>query len=267
MVWAMIASRLPKWNNGVDVAAGGRMTDQTRALGQQQRAEWTFFATMSLVVAAIVVAGFGPSYAAGLAPPGLPFWVHLHGAVMTSWIVLFVVQAALVRRRSLPLHRTLGLASIGLVVAMVPLGIATDLLAIRRDAVPPFFTPETVFAADVCDVVLFAGLYAWAVLWRRRRDWHKRLLLTATVLLSWPAIGRLKPLWHFGLAMIIPLSIVVLICLALVGPFHDLFTRRRVHPAYLWGLACVVALKPFYTLLAATPLVRMIVQSVLPAHA
>lgn len=243
------------------------MTIEGDAVPRRGHGEWTFFATMSLIIAAVVVAGFGPSYASSLAPPGLPIWVHLHGAVMTSWIALFAVQAALVRRRSLPLHRALGLASIALVVAMVPLGIATDLLAIRRDAVPPFFTPETVFAADVCDVVLFAALYAWALLWRHRRDWHKRLLLSATVLLSWPAIGRLHPLWHFGLAMIIPLSIAVLIGLALLGPLHDLLTRRRVHPAYLWGLGCIVALMPLYTVLAATPLVRTIVGRFLPSHA
>ena len=242
------------------------MTEMLNVTGQRRHGEWTFFATMSLVVAGIVAAGFGPSYARSLAPPGLPFWVHLHGAVMTSWIVLFAVQAALVRRRSLSLHRTLGLASIVLVVAMVPLGIATDLLAIRRDAVPPFFTAETVFTADVCDVLLFAGLYTWALLWRHRRDWHKRLLLSATVLLSWPAIGRLHPLWHFGLSMTIPLSIAVLIGLALMGPAHDLMTRRRVHPGYLWGLACTIALMPLYTLLATTPAVRAIVHEFLPIH-
>jgi hypothetical protein len=50
----------------------------------QEKREWSFFATMSLVVALVIVAGFGPTYAASLAPPGLPAWVHLHGAVMRS---------------------------------------------------------------------------------------------------------------------------------------------------------------------------------------
>ena len=238
------------------------------AVGNTRRTgEWTFFATMSLVVAGVVAWGFGPSYAASLAPPGLPFWVHLHGAVMTAWIILFAVQAALVRRRSLPLHRTLGLASIGLVAVMVPLGMATNLLAIQRDAVPPFFTPDQVFAADLCDVLLFAGLYTWALLQRHRRDWHKRLMLSATILLSWPAIGRLHPLWHWGLGMIIPLSIVALVALALAGPVHDLVTRRRVHPAYLWGVGAALILWPLHAALANTALVHAIVQPWLPATA
>jgi uncharacterized membrane protein YozB (DUF420 family) len=222
---------------------------------------------MALFVAAVVVAGFGPSYTASLAPPGLPFWVHLHGAAMTAWILLFVVQTWLIRRRSLRFHRRLGFASIGLVVVMVPLGIATTLLGIRRDAVPPFFTPNEVFAADLCDVLLFAALYGWAVAWRRRRDWHKRLMLSATILLSWPAIGRLHPLWHFGLSMIIPLSIAVLIGMALIGPAHDLVTRRRIHPAYIWGVALTALLYPLYTGLAMSAPVQSIVASVLPRPA
>ncbi len=220
-----------------------------------------FYTAMALLIAAYVLYGFGRSYAASLAPPGLPFWVHLHGAVMATWIVLFAVQAALVRRRSLPLHRTLGLASIGLVVAMVPLGIATDLLAIRRSAVPPFFTPAAMFAADATDMLLFAGLFTWALLLRHRRDWHKRLLLCATVLLTWPAIGRLGPLHAFGLARIIPISIGLLIALALVGPLYDLATRRRVHPAYLWGVGLIIIVQPLHALLAASGPVQAIVGS------
>lgn len=239
----------------------GDMTAQT--VPNERQGEWTVFATMALVVALVVAAGFGPTYSASVLSTGLPFWVHLHGAVMTSWIALFAVQTVLVRRRSLPLHRALGWASIGLVVMMVPLGIATDLLAIRRGATPPFFTPAMMFASDVSDVLLFAGLFAWALAWRRRRDWHKRLLLCATVLLAWPALGRLYPLHWFGLDMIIPLSIMLLIALALVGPLHDLAVRRRVHPAYLCGVGLIVLVQPLHLVLATSAPVEAVVQRAL----
>lgn len=125
---------------------------------------------------------------------------------------------------------------------------------------PPFFTPTQLFAADLCDMLLFACVYAWALLWR-----HKRLMLSAAVLLSWPAIGRLHLLWHYGLGMIIPLSILALVALALAGPVHDLITRRRVHPAYLWGVAAALLLWPLYAVLAVTGPVHAIVQPWLPA--
>jgi len=215
-----------------------------------------FFRIMAVVVALVVVAGFGPSYAASLPSPGLPVWVHLHGAVMTAWIVLFAVQAWLVGRRDLALHRRLGTLSVGLVVVMVPLGLLTNAMAVHRGATPPFFTPAMMMAADGLDLTLFVGLFTAAILLRRQGAWHKRLMLCATVLLTWPALARLAPLRSLGLEMIIPASITLLILLALVGPAHDLITRRRVHPAYVWGVGLILLAQPLHSLIAATPLVQ-----------
>lgn len=218
-----------------------------------------FFTIMAVAVALVVAAGFGPSYASSLPTPGLPLWVHLHGAVMVAWIALFGVQAWLVGRRSLALHRRLGLLSVGLVAVMLPLGIATNMLAIKRGATPPFFTPAQMMAADVIDLLLFVGMFISAILLRRQGAWHKRLMLCGTVLLTWPAIGRLIPLRALGLSMIIPASIVLLIALALVGPLFDVVTRRKVHPAYLWGVCAIVLAQPLHAIFAESPMVRSLV--------
>jgi len=221
-----------------------------------------FFTIMAGVVALAVAAGFGPSYGAALSD--LPFWVHLHGAVMTGWIVLFAVQAWLVGRRSLSLHRRLGWLSTGLVAAMIPLGVVTNLMAIKRGATPPFFTPAQMMAADGVDLVLFAGLFTAAVLMRKRGEWHKRLLLCATVLLSWPALGRLIPLRSLGLSMIIPAATVLLIMLACAGPIHDLATRRKVHPAYMWGVGLIILAQPLHLLLAVSAPIQALARALTP---
>lgn len=215
-----------------------------------------FFLVMALVVALVVAAGFGPSYAASLPPPGLPYWVHLHGAAMITWIVLFGVQAWLIGQRNVQLHKTLGWLSIGLVLAIVPLGVATNLLAIKRGATPPFFRPADMMAADLLDVSLFAGLFAAAVLMRRKAAWHKRLMLCATVLLTWPAVARLIPLRALGLSQIIPASIVIVIALALIGPLYDLAIRRRIHPAYFWGVGVIAISHPIHAFIANQPAVQ-----------
>ena len=215
-----------------------------------------FFLIMSLVVALVIVGGFGPSYVSSLPPPGLPFWVHLHGVVMTAWILLFALQSCLVGRRAFSLHRRLGWLSIGLITVMVPLGFVTNAMAIQRGATPPFFTPAMMMAADGIDLCLFTGLYTAAILLRRHGAWHKRLMLCATILLTWPALARLPPLGELGLSMIIPASVALLILLALIGPAFDLVTRRRVHPAYLWGVGLIIAAQPLHGLLAASPLIQ-----------
>jgi uncharacterized membrane protein YozB (DUF420 family) len=219
-------------------------------------ADRSFFMIMSVVIALIIVSGFGPRYASKLSPPGLPIWVHLHGAVMTAWIALFVAQCWLVGRRAYSLHKRLGWLSIGLVVIMAPLGVITNAMAIQRGAVAPFFTPATLLALDDLDLSLFLGLYAGAIVLRRNGDWHKRLMLCATVLLTFPAIGRSIPIHNLGLSMIIPASTAVLIGLALIGPVFDLATRRRVHPAYFWGVGLIIAAQPLHGWIAASPLVQ-----------
>ena len=212
-----------------------------------------FYPVMALVIATFAAAGFVPSYAASLAPPGLPWWVHLHGVVMTSWLLLFLAQSWLVRTCRLALHRTLGWASVALIVVMVPLAVATDMMAVRRGATPPIFTPAGMMATDWVDLATFVALYAAAVTLRRRADWHKRLLLSATVLLSFPGIGRIGVLHLLPLSGALSGAMVVLFALALTGPVHDLLRRGRVHPAYGWGVGAIVLAQPLHLLVAASP--------------
>jgi len=226
------------------------------------RPETKFFTGMAVAIALVVSLGFGPTYAASLAPPGLPFWVHLHGAVMTAWIALFAVQSVLPAVGLPTWHRRLGWLSIGLVSVMAPLAFATNILAVKRGATPPFFSPVQMMAADGVDILLFTGLYAAAIALRRRPDWHKRLLLCASVLLTWPAFGRLSALSGVDLPMIIPVSTACLVIAALAGPAFDWLRTRKAHPAYLWGVGLILAAQPAHAILAATPWLQALAHAV-----
>lgn len=206
---------------------------------------------MAMVTAVIVVAGFGPTYAMS-APHGLPLWVHLHGAVMVAWISLFVVQTQLVGRARFALHKQLGWWSTGLVALIVPLGLATTSLAVHRHATPPFFTDAGMMGADLVDLLAFAGLFTAAVLLRRDPAWHKRLLLCATVLLTWPAFGRLCAMAGLPMTSVLGVAAMLMLGLALVGPIHDAVTVRRVHPAYLIGVAVLALTQPLHAVVAAS---------------
>lgn len=230
------------------------------------RIDRPFFTVMALVLAATVVAGFGPGYWRSIgSAEGLPIWVHLHGMAMGLWVALFVTQVVLIRRGAYRLHRTLGLASIGLVAIIVPLGSLTNVLAIRRGATPPFFTNAELFAVDQLDLVLFAGLYGWALIMRKAPAWHKRLLLSGLVLLSYPAIARIGVIRSFGIEAIVPISITLVLVLAMAGPVHDLIRYRRVHPAFVWGTGIVFLAQPAHSLLAASAPVRALVAEIAPA--
>ena len=57
------------------------------------------------------------------------------------------------------------------------------------------------------------------------------------------AFGAAAPLVMFG----------IILGFALAGPVADLIVRRRVHPAYLWGLAGILATDLSIPLLAFAP--------------
>jgi hypothetical protein len=88
-------------------------------------------------------------------------------------------------------------------------------------------------------------------LWQRRRpDIHKRLMLLASVGMLTPAFGRIPlriiqdggPPVFFGLALF-----VVFACIAI-----DTVRSRRLHPAFAWGGALIVAMLPLRLLVAGT---------------
>jgi uncharacterized membrane protein YozB (DUF420 family) len=199
-----------------------------------------FYLVMSLLMAAVFVGGFSQTVPSDFAAhPGLPLLLHVHGAVFTLWVLLFVAQPALVTRGSLGLHRRLGWVGTGLAAAMVVMGLAATVFSIRYHRVPSFFPPPVFLVMNTLGILVFGGLVGAGVRLRRQAEWHKRLMLCATVSILGPGLGRLLPMGSFGAAA--PLVMFGVIALfAFAGPVHDLLTRRRVHPAYVWGVATIL---------------------------
>ena len=88
---------------------------------------------MAMVVVATVVAGFTPTYYLKLlfATPALPLSIHIHGALFTTWVLLFVAQTWLVAANRTDLHRRLGVTGAALAVTMVVSGAALAIESAR----------------------------------------------------------------------------------------------------------------------------------------
>jgi hypothetical protein len=92
---------------------------------------------------------------------------------------------------------------------------------------------------------MFALFLIGALALRRKREWHQRLMLLATIALLLPAMGRLDTLimQPLGLprallARVVTTAFVVWACA------NDWRTRGRVHPAYLIGGAVLLVSLP-----------------------
>lgn len=88
---------------------------------------------IALTIALVVAVGFGRTVNAGLLhPPSRRPWIlYVHVATFTTWVLLFIVQVALVRSRRVAWHRRLGIAGTALGGLIPVIGIATALTMTR----------------------------------------------------------------------------------------------------------------------------------------
>ncbi|HET7209937.1 MAG TPA: hypothetical protein VFI95_25415 [Terriglobales bacterium] len=199
-----------------------------------------FYSGMAIVMACAVFAGFARTYylsayfGTNATTSGRPFstLIRVHAALFTTWVLLFLVQTSLVASRRVAVHRRLGVAVATLAVAMIAVGSATALDLARHGGAPPGIDPLAFLAIPLGDLAVFSVLIASALAFRRNREAHKRLMLLAYTAILAAAVARLPgvlplgPLWFFGLTFVPLLGL---------GITYDLVTRRRVHPAYVWG--------------------------------
>ncbi len=159
-----------------------------------KRSEDVFFTTVAWIMLAIVVLGFAPSYfLKGAVLAHLPsLLVHLHGAVFTSWIILFAVQSSLISVRKVRLHRKLGVLGAVIAGLMVLLGVLATFGTLHRGAkLPPFLTPASFLISNTIGIAYFGCFVAFAIWKRNDRILHKRTMFVANAMLLPPALFRM----------------------------------------------------------------------------
>ena len=218
----------------------------------RSRTDDVFFTVMSLVMLGTVLYGFAQTYfLAGMVRAHLPsVLVHVHGAVFTAWILLFVVQTVLIDMKKIKLHRMLGWVGAGLAAAMLVLGVMVTSALLRRGITPPGFTPPQFLVLNDFEILLFAGLVAWGVSVRYNKPIHKRLMLLATLDIMGPAISR------WPIVQTKPYLITVFFFMELFSVMvFDLFTRRKPYWQTVVVTLSIVALLPVSIALSHTAVV------------
>ncbi|MDR6849597.1 hypothetical protein J2X47_002972 [Sphingomonas sp. BE270] len=198
-----------------------------------------FFFITSLIMAAIVVAGFSLMIVTGRSSFASPPIVHAHAVVFMGWVVLYVTQNALVARGSIALHRRLGWIGAGWIVAMVVLGTIVTVRLVRLGHAPFFFPPALFLVLNPVTILTFAALTTAAIVRRRQTEWHRRLHFSGMALLLGPAYGRLLPM-PFLIPYAYEVDVLAVLILPIVGMVFDLRRTGKVHPAWWWGLAAII---------------------------
>ena len=229
----------------------------SEAVHDATRYDRVFFGGMGLLLAAIAVAGFAPTFYLRSwfgAPPTvggateLTPLAQIHGAIFTAWMVLFTIQTSLIASRRVKVHRRLGIVGAVLAVMMIVVGWMTAISAARRGATPPGADPLAFLAVPLFDLALFAVFITAALLRRRDKEAHKRLMLLAYISIIAAGVARLPGILPYGPFAFFGIAYSV----ALVGVAYDQWSRGRIHRVYYWGIPLLIVLVPGRLMLSST---------------
>jgi hypothetical protein len=158
--------------------------------------------------------------------------------------VLFVMQSALVRVRKVSVHRALGWFGAALAATMVVSGFIVAVVMLRfeitvlhRKTVAPFLSILW------SDMVIFGACMALAIYFRKRPEYHRRLVFMASCQLMQAAFVRFDYIGNHDLYY------PALDLLIVAGILRDIVVDGRVNRIYLCVFPAMIALQAWATYL------------------
>jgi hypothetical protein len=158
--------------------------------------------------------------------------------VFYGWVLFFMLQSGLVKIRKTRWHRMLGWFGLALGIAVLVLGVSTTIAMHRFEFNTLHQGQLAIFSISVplWDMVCFVAAFSLAILWRKKLEYHRRLMLIASCSLTAAAWGRipesvLPGFWFYG-------GVDFLI---LLGIAPDLIVNRSIHRVYLIALPLFMA--------------------------
>jgi hypothetical protein len=240
------------------------IASQVVSPGSAARARRRFYVVMAVVLLAMIVVGFWPSYFGPLlsGTTQAPWILHLHGAIYMGWMFLLVAQTVLAAQGKIKAHRTIGNFGIALGSVVFAMGLLVSFVApvMTFNAGTRTMDEAAGFLLiPLGDMALFGPLFFSAVAYRKKAELHKRLMILATIAIAFAAIFRMQ-------AIGVPLAagLTVWFALPAIGMAYDFKTQGRIHPVYFIGVAgmIVAALRiPFSATETWISIARPIIES------
>jgi hypothetical protein len=162
-----------------------------------KRDQW-FYVIAAVLMLLSTAGGFRRFYLHGKAPWGdmtgqiLPL-VVAHGLAMTGWVLTFFLQSILIVTGRRKLHLVIGPLGGVLAGAIVILGATVAPLSVRFS--PQIYSdlggPKAFLATMFVQMLLFGTFVGLGLIYRRKPEIHRPMMLLATVVIQSGAFGRL----------------------------------------------------------------------------
>jgi hypothetical protein len=196
-----------------------------------------YFLTATCLALAVVLIGFWktfflPTFQGTFTAPAI---IYVHGGLLFLWTVFLVSQAMLVRTRRIRIHRRIGFIGLALACGVSISTMVLGVYILKRDvAAGGGHTAISSIVGMFTTPIIFLSLVGAAIVYRRRPEVHKRLILLAMLSVLWAAFLRFRhyfpPIqnWEIIFGGIIPSSMI------LVAVIWEKYSVKRVHPVYIF---------------------------------
>lgn len=224
-----------------------------------RKSDRNFYLLLLALIWLGIVMGFVPEIVQRFhtnTPPYTAFTPY-HAAAFIGWLVLLTAQVLLARTGAIGVHKTLGLIAFALVPFMLVVGTLTAFASEHRDLATPNGDPAFL-SLLLCDMVTFAVVATGGLLSRGTPVAHKRLMLLSAIMLTDAGYGRWWGLWLFnhlgnGFWQFWMESYLGPGLLILLFAAYDLVTRKRLHPAFVWGAGWILGMQVIASALYVSP--------------
>ena len=232
---------------------------------EKPRKNLSFFLVISIVGLFTVLIGFAKTFflpvAAGTfsAPPA----IHIHAAFAFAWILLFVLQTSLIHFHKYFIHQTLGVlglvVAIGIAITMIPAGIYVVDRDLVQGAGPAAFSS---ILGIITSAILFLFLVVAGLLHRNKREYHKRYMLLATIVVLWPAWFRFRHYFPSVPRPEIWFALVLADSLIVVSWVWDKISNGMVHPVLKYMGLFIILEQSFEVIVFDNPTWRVVAKSI-----
>jgi len=179
-----------------------------------------------LVVIAVIIAGFWPSYFA--AEESVPWQFHAHGIAASIWVLMVLVQSWTVHKEQLPLHRAVGKSSLILFPFLIG-GLAAIIDLTGKGYVSGDGVTRQMFGGQFL-IGLALAIAAYVVLYYRALKFRRKVWLHSGYMLATPLILFESPFSR--------LMTVFVPGLTIRGPENF----DRIIPSIEWAMAVELAI-------------------------
>lgn len=164
--------------------------------------------------------------------PPMRIELHIHAVSAGLWCVLVVIQCLLIGKRNHKLHRTFGWWSMGLAAALVISGLIINYQFYQR------LELYRAFLGGVISMIMFSVFYCAGLLLRKKRDFHKRMMIFATICCMPAPLNRVAFVTGTNPEI---LSGPLWLAMAALVPAYDLAIRKKITAASWFAIAVWIA--------------------------